>query len=272
MHRLLTIFALVFCCSSACARVENDAPLRLQWQVTQTYPHDVNHYTQGLELRDGKLLESVGRYGRSALYEKRIDDGAVLRSAALPPTWFGEGLTVWRDTIIVLTWLERTAQLFDLDLQPIAQHRYAGEGWGLTHDDRHLIMSDGSATLRFRRADDFAVVRELRVTDAGRPVTRLNELEYARGHVFANIWQSDEIALIDPQTGQVRAWIDLADLKTRFAKPASWDAREHVLNGIAYDAARDRFYVTGKCWPALFELDIAPLESDPRSTGTAHFR
>lgn len=254
-----TILSLLLCCSIASIHAHDDASETLQWRVLRAFPHDANHYTQGLDFHDGRIVESAGLYGRSALYEKALETGETLRTAQVSRNWFAEGVTVWRDRIVMLTWLERVAQVFDLQFNPIAQHTYRGEGWGLTHDDRQLIMSDGTATLRFRDADNFSVARELRVTDRGRPVDQLNELEYARGMIFANVWRSDRVAVIGVATGRVRAWIDLAPLKTRFAKPRTWDAREHVLNGIAYDADRDRFYVTGKCWPQLFELEIAPL-------------
>lgn len=254
-----TVLSLMLCCSIASIHAYDDALQTLQWRVLRAFPHDTNHYTQGLAFHDGRIIESAGLYGRSALYEKVLETGETLRSAQVSRKWFAEGVTVWRDRIVMLTWLEHVAQVFDLQLNPVAQRAYQGEGWGITHDGQHLIMSDGSATLRFREADDFSVVRELRVTDRSRPVGQLNELEYARGAVFANVWRSDRVAVIDVASGHVRMWIDLAPLKTRFDKPRTWDAREHVLNGIAYDAERDRFYVTGKCWPQLFELEIAPL-------------
>ncbi|SFF62668.1 Glutamine cyclotransferase [Fontimonas thermophila] len=233
----------------------------LQWRVLRTLTHDIAHYTQGLELHEGKLFESAGLYGRSALYIKELETGTILRETRLAPHFFAEGITIWRDRVMLLTWLERIALVFDLDLVPVGRHTYSGQGWGLTHDAAHLIMSDGSATLRYRHPDDFRIVRELQVTAEGRAVDRLNELEYARGLIFANVWKSDRIAAIDPADGRVRAWLDLAPLKSRFDKPAGWDEHEHVLNGIAHDPASDRFYVTGKCWPVLFELDVAPLHS-----------
>lgn len=259
MRPLSIVVTLLLCCSIASICAEDDASQTLQWRVLRAFPHDANHYTQGLDFHDGHIVESAGLYGRSALYVKALETGETLRTAQVSRNWFAEGVTVLRDRIVMLTWLEHVAQVFDLQLNPIARHAYQGEGWGLTHDEQQLIMSDGSATLRFRNVDDFSVHRELRVTDRDRLVDQLNELEYARGAIFANVWRSDRIAVIDPVNGQVRAWLDLASLKTRFTKPRTWNAREHVLNGIAYDSDRDRFYVTGKCWPLMFELDVAPL-------------
>lgn len=244
----------------------------LQWRLIRELPHDVSHFTQGLEIRDGKLLESVGLYGRSALFEKSIDSGEVLRFAQLPRNWFGEGVTVWRDRIIVLTWLQQVAQVFDLDLKPVARHRYTGEGWGLTHDDAMVVMSDGSATLRFRSPDDFAVMREIEVRDGSTRVTRLNELEFARGRIYANVWRSDRIAVIDPASGRVDAWIDLSPLRARLSQPPGWNELDHVLNGIAHDPDSDRFYVTGKCWPTLFEIEIAPVRPTGANVGIDDFR
>lgn len=257
MLRYLSVFALLACCFGATVTNAPHASQTLQWRVLRALPHDTGHYTQGLVLHGDRMIESAGRYGRSALYVKSIDDGRVLRHAAHPRNWFAEGVTVWRDRIVLLTWREHIAQWFDLALQPLYRHAYAGEGWGLTHDGRHLIMSDGSDHLQFRSPDDFSLVRSLRTTDRGTPVPLLNELEYARGLVFANVWRTDRIVAIDPASGSVRAWIDLAALKQGFSRPTGWDAQEHVLNGIAYDAKTDSFYVTGKCWPVLFELDVA---------------
>ncbi|MEQ1439848.1 glutaminyl-peptide cyclotransferase [Fontimonas sp. SYSU GA230001] len=263
MHRFVVVLALTCACAITPPRAHGEAAQTLSWRVIRTLPHDVSHFTQGLEIHRGRLLESVGRYGRSALYEKSLDTGAVMRQAPFPRDWFAEGVTVAHDRIIVITWLEQIAQVFDLDLRPVAQLRYSGEGWGLTHDGTHLIMSDGSATIRFRNAGDFSVAREIVVKDGAQPVTRLNELEYARGRIYANVWMSDRVAVIDPRSGRVDAWLDFAALRLRLRKPPGWDEREHVLNGIAYDTASDHFYLTGKCWPSLFEvaLDALPAQS-----------
>ncbi|MFA5941764.1 MAG: glutaminyl-peptide cyclotransferase [Sinimarinibacterium sp.] len=240
-----------------------DAPQTLLWRAIRAVPHDVTHFTQGLEIHRGHLLESVGRYGHSALYEKSIESGEALRETRFPRKSFAEGVTVSRDRIIVVTWLEQIAQLFDLEFRPVAQLRYAGEGWGLTHDSTHIIMSDGSATIRFRDPDDFSVAREIVAMDGARAIDRLNELEFARGRIYANVWMSDRVAVIDPRSGHVDAWLDFSPLRMRLRKPSTWDEREHVLNGIAYDAASDHFYLTGKCWPLLFEIDIDPLPARP---------
>ncbi|MGB1562955.1 MAG: glutaminyl-peptide cyclotransferase [Sinimarinibacterium flocculans] len=239
--------------------VANEDVRTLDWRIVATLPHDTRHFTQGLVLHDDWLVETSGHYGRSALIIKSRATGETVRARALPQRWFAEGATVWNDRIVMLTWREQIAQWFDWTLQPIEQMRFDGEGWGITHDGRSLITSNGSSSLQFRRPEDFSIVREVHVTDRGVPVTRLNELEFARGLVFANVWLTDRIAVIDPASGQVRAWLDLAALKQAFELPANWSPTEHVLNGIAHDARSDRFYVTGKSWPALFEIEVGPV-------------
>ncbi|MES0872933.1 glutaminyl-peptide cyclotransferase [Sinimarinibacterium thermocellulolyticum] len=260
MQRLPITIAFITCSLLACACAAKDDVASLSWRITATLAHGTDHFTQGLVVHDDVLIESSGLYGRSRLMIKSKRTGEVLRSRALPANWFAEGATVWRGKIVMLTWRERIAQWFDLDLKPLSRMTYGGEGWGITHDGTHLITSDGSATLRFRRAEDFSVIHEREVRDANHALRGLNELEYARGLIYANVWQTDRIAVIDPLTGNVCAWLDLQALKLHFDKPANWNAREHVLNGIAYDAASDRFYVTGKNWPALFELEVEPAD------------
>nr|WP_245586258.1 glutaminyl-peptide cyclotransferase [Solimonas soli] len=237
----------------------------LRYEVVRMLAHAREDFTEGLEICDGAMLESTGLYGLSALIRKRIDDGAVLQRRPLPAAVFGEGITCSGGHVYQLTWHEQLAVVYDArDFTPQRVLHYEGEGWGLTHDARHLIMSDGSATLRFRDPDDFHVVRSIEVRDGDTPVTRLNELEYARGLIFANIWQTDRVAVIDPADGVVRAWLDLGALSARFDKPANWSASDDVLNGIAYDAPRDLFYFTGKRWPALFELRLHGLPKPSR--------
>lgn len=262
MTRSMCFAALVACMSIASSCVAHDDVATLEWRIVDRLPHDTNHYTQGLVVHDDLLVETSGLYGRSALLIKSRDTGEVIRARALPQQWFAEGATIWGDRIIMLTWRERIAQWFDLDLRPLGQMRYDGEGWGLTHDGQYLIMSNGGTGLQFRDPTDFSIVRVIGVHDDGIPVARINELEFARGLVFANIWQTDRIAAIDPHSGEVRAWLDLQALRDEFDRPPAWNAVEHVLNGIAHDAARDRFYVTGKSWPVMFELEIEALDSD----------
>jgi glutamine cyclotransferase len=264
MNRLPITLVLITYSLLACACVAKDDDESLSWSITERLDHGTNHFTQGLVVSDDAIVESSGLYGRSALMIKDRSTGDVRQTRMLPAQWFAEGATVWNGRIVLLTWRERIAQWFDLGLQPLEQMPFDGEGWGITHDNAHLITSDGTSTLKFRDANNLSVIYAREVRDNGVAVSRLNELEYARGHVLANVWQTDRIAVIDPETGNVRAWIDLQSLKMHFEKPIGWNPQEHVLNGIAYDSRRDRFYVTGKFWPVMFELQIESFETSAR--------
>jgi len=216
------------------------------------HPHATDAYTEGLVwLPGGALYESTGMYGASSLRQVRRATGAVIRSRALPRAYFGEGLAAAGSRLVQLTWKEHTAFVWDRrTLRRVRTFRYAGEGWGLATLEGRLVMSNGSAVLRFLDPATFREVRRVRVTDGGRPVTRLNELEAVHGEIWANVWQRDDIVVIDPATGRVRVRLDLSGLRGRL--PGG--GRPEVLNGIAWDRARDRVLVTGKWWPSLFEL------------------
>jgi glutaminyl-peptide cyclotransferase len=223
------------------------------YQIIHAYPHDPEAFTQGLLYVDGHLYESTGRNGQSSLRMVDLTTGQVLQKYDLPAEYFGEGLTEWGSDLIQLTWTTEKAFVYDRFSFSIRRTmRYKGEGWGLTHDERSLILSDGSSILRFFDPQSFREVRTLAVTDRGKPVKNLNELEYVRGEIYANIWETDRIARISPRTGKVIAWIDLSGLidKRRLTDP------DAVLNGIAYDAKTDKLFVTGKLWPNLFEIRI----------------
>ncbi|MGH8447306.1 MAG: glutaminyl-peptide cyclotransferase [Solimonas sp.] len=239
----------------------------IRYDIVRTLFHAHSDFTQGLEICDGAMVESVGLYGVSALIRKQIGTGEVLQRYALPASVFAEGATCMGDRIYQITWRERAAVVYDDTLKPLAVLHYEGEGWGLTHAGKELIMSDGSATLFFRKPDDFSITRTIAVHDGATPIDKLNELEFAHGLIFANIWQADRIAVIDPADGAVLAWLDLAALSSRFDRPADWNPIDDVLNGIAYDAGSDHFYVTGKRWPAMFELKLSnlPKPKAPRS-------
>ncbi len=222
------------------------------YQVVHTYPHDLNAFTEGLFFADGWLYESTGLDGRSSVRRVSLETGKVMQRADLPDNLFGEGITSWNDRLIGLTWQTHVGYVLDLQGFTIKrQFSYPGEGWGLTHDDRELVMSDGTPELRFLDPETLRELRRVRVTAHGKPVTKLNELEWVEGEVFANIWETDRIARIDPKTGQVTGWIDLAGL---LPKKDFIPDHTDVLNGIAYDAARKRLFVTGKMWPKLFEI------------------
>jgi len=238
---------------AASQRRPNAAPVD-GYQVVRSYPHDPSAFTQGLVYHDGVLYESTGLEGQSSLRRVRLENGEVLQIHRLPPRYFAEGIAVWRDRIIQLTY--KTEIGFVYDRQSFKQLRtftYSGEGWGLTHDGTRLIMSDGSSFLRFLDPESLQETGRVQVRDGGTPVEQLNELEFIKGEVFANVWQSDRIARIDPTSGRVTRWIDLSGLlDPRTARDVD------VLNGIAYDAAGDRLFVTGKLWPRLFEIRIVP--------------
>jgi glutaminyl-peptide cyclotransferase len=229
------------------------------FQILNTYPHDAEAFTQGLQYVDGDLIEGTGLYGRSSLRRVDLETGTVKQqtNANLAP-YFGEGITVFQNQIFQLTWKEQTALVYELDTMAL-QHTftYETEGWGLTHDGSCLIMSDGSNILTYRDPATFAVVAELPVLVGTEPVTQLNELEFIDGEIYANIWQQNRIARISPQTGQVVGWILLEDLVAQIST-ANY---ENVLNGIAYDEENGRLFITGKRWPALFEIELHFIES-----------
>jgi len=225
------------------------------YRIVHTYPHDPRAFTQGLLYKDGYLYESTGLNGRSSLRMVDLATGRVLQSAAVPSQYFAEGLASWGSTLIQLTWQAHVAFVYDrFSFRLLRTLHFDGEGWGLTEDGRHLILSDGSATLKFLDPATLHVVRQIQVTDHGSPVTQLNELEYVRGEIYANVWHSDRIARISPATGRVLGWIDLTGILPESQRTDP----EAVLNGIAYDPAHDRLFVTGKLWPELFEIKVVP--------------
>jgi len=232
-------------------------PLNYTYEVVNVYPHDGSAFTQGLVFEDGVLLEGTGLYGESTLRRVDLETGSPLQVYALPNEFFGEGITVFGGRIIQLTWQSNKGFVYDKDSFDLLQEfEYPTEGWGITHDGSRLIMSDGTATLYFLDPETFEEVGQVEVRDANTgPVTRLNELEFIDGSIYANIWTKDRIAIIDPQTGQVRGWVDLQGLRD-----LEDTGIENVLNGIAYDAKDDRLFVTGKNWSHLFEIKLIPSE------------
>ncbi len=220
--------------------------------VVKTFPHDPNAFTQGLDYFGGYLYESTGRRRQSTLRQVAIETGKVVRSVKLPDESFGEGLTIFHGKIYQLTWLEKTGFIYDLrTFRKLGTFPYNTEGWGLTHDDTSLILSDGTNRLQYIDPTSFQVTKTLEVFAGSEAVTNLNELEFIRGEIWANIWHSDRIARIDPKSGQVTAWIDL----TAIAEPETRE-QEDVLNGIAWDPGRQRLFVTGKNWSKLSEIAV----------------
>jgi glutamine cyclotransferase len=260
----LTFSSLLFLLAAALTPTLAHAVEPDTYQVIHTYPHDQQAFTQGLIYADGHLYESTGLEGHSSLRMEDLETGRILQFQDVPSQYFAEGLTQWGSTLIQLTWQSHVALVYDrVTFHFLHTLPYAGEGWGLTQDGKSLILSDGTATLRFFDPTTFRELRRVTVKDHGAPVTQLNELEFVHGQIFANIWHSDRIARISPATGKVLGWIDLAGL----LPPSQRSNPEAVLNGIAYDPAHDRLFVTGKLWPKLFEIKVisAPSKTIPVS-------
>lgn len=259
---LLAGFSLVSCGNDSEAppdTVSSAVPTRTEiapvytYTIVNTYPHDRQAFTQGLVFDQGGLYEGTGLRGQSSLRRVDVTTGAILQRRPLAARFFGEGITVLGEQIMQLTWRSHVGFVYDRrNFILLRQFTYDTEGWGITHDGSRLIMSDGTSNLYFLDPKTFQEISRVEVRDHTGPVHRLNELEYIQGQVYANIWQTDRIARIDPGTGWVTAWIDLTGLLPLEDRLQGAD----VLNGIAYDAERDRLFVTGKLWPKLFEIKI----------------
>jgi glutamine cyclotransferase len=224
------------------------------FKVVHTYPHDTGAYTEGLFYKDGYLFESTGQVGQSTVRKVDLKSGEVVQRHRVPARYFGEGIVDWNGHLVQLTWQSGTG--FVYDLESFEQQRtftFPGEGWALTRDDKQLYMSDGSSTLRILDPETLAQTGSIPVTADGMPVGNLNELEWVKGEIYANVWLTNHIARIDPATGHVLGWIDLTGL---FDVNQTRDPGNDVLNGIAYDAKNDRLLVTGKCWPSVFEIKL----------------
>ena len=234
---------------TAGAQRASSAPVA-RYEVVRSYPHDPDAFTQGLVFADGILYEGTGQNGKSTLRQVRLENGEVLKLHKLEDRYFGEGIALVGNSIVQLTWQSQVGFVYDKNtFQRTKTFTYTGEGWGLTYDGARLIMSDGTASLRFLDPVTLKETGRLLVRDGARPVLHLNELEIVKGEIFANVWTTDRIARISPKTGMVTGWIDL----TGILSPRTGT---DVLNGIAYDAAKDRLFVTGKLWPRLFEIRL----------------
>ena len=223
------------------------------YEVVNTYPHDPAAFTQGLVFDGGALLESTGLEGHSTLRRVELQTGRVLQKVDVPRFFFAEGMTLFGGKIYQLTWKGEKGFIYDPQtFQKTGEFTYTGEGWGLTHDADSLILSDGTNQIRFLDPSTYKVKRTISVFDQGQPLKEINELEYVKGEIFANVWHDDRIVRIDPQTGRINGWVDLSGL----LKPGEVTDEEAVLNGIAYDERGDRLFVTGKLWPKLFEIRL----------------
>ena len=223
------------------------------YKVVNTYPHDRSAFTEGLVFEDGLLYEGTGLCGYSTLRRVKLETGEILQICELPPQFFGEGVTIYGNKIIQLTWQSHIGFVYDkYSLKLLQEFDYPDEGWGITHDGKHLIMSDGTSTLHFLDPETFEEISQIEVSANNIPITRINELEYIQGEIYANIWQTERIARIDPLTGHVVGWIDLKGILSPKDDSETFD----VLNGIAYDVKKNRLFVTGKFWPKLFEIEL----------------
>ena len=249
--------ALVACQAPTAAPAQQTAPVQTpvySYRVAAAFPHDPGAFTQGLLWLDGHLYESTGQIGQSTIRRVNLETGEVLQSVSIPPGLFGEGIVNWGDQLISITWQSGVGYRWDrASFRRLGLWRYEGEGWGLTQNGREIIMSDGTHELRFLDPATLEERRRLAVTENGVPVPRLNELEWVNGEIFANVWMTPMIARIDPASGNVTGWIDLTALAIE-----NGGGSDNVLNGIAYDAQRDRLFVTGKYWPRLYEIDLVP--------------
>jgi len=250
----LLLLALAVAGVAAAAALPRDKAVPIDgFRVVAAYPHDPNAFCQGLVVADGVMYEGTGQHGNSSVRQVDLATGRVERIVPLDRAYFGEGIAVLKGQLYQLTWQNRLAIVYDLaSLTPISSFRYSGEGWGLTTDGEQLIMSDGSATLRFLDPATFDVKRRLTVRTRTGQLDKLNELEYVSGEIYANVWYTDRIARISPKTGEVLGWIDLSSLWPARQRPS----KEHVLNGIAYDEQNQRLYVTGKNWPQLYHIEV----------------
>jgi glutaminyl-peptide cyclotransferase len=261
---LIAVLALVACDKHAVGRSPSIPPLppsstgsapvvAYSYEVVHAWPHDRGAFTQGLVVRNGNFIESTGLNGESSLREVEITTGRILKQVTVPREYFAEGCVVFGGKIYQLTWQNHKGFIYDADtFGPLGEFRYDGEGWGLTTDGQSLILSDGTNRIRFLDPATFQVTRTIAVLADGKPVERLNELEFIRGEIFANVWQTDQIVRIDATTGMVRGTIDFTGLLAAQDRAPDTD----VLNGIAYDAAADRLFITGKRWPKVFEVRL----------------
>lgn len=250
---------------TACSATPSGLVPWYSYEVVNTYPHDPNAFTQGLLLKDGFLYESTGLRGQSSVRKVELQTGRVIQQGNLPNQIFGEGIVDWQDKLIMVTWQSKTGLIMNREnFALLSTFAYEGEGWGLTRSKRHILMSDGTADIRFFDPGTMTESHRITVTDNGTPVTQINELEWVEGEIFANIWQTDQIARIDPASGTIVGWIDLTGL---LEQHGSSTEGENVLNGIAYEPTQKRLFVTGKLWPWLFEIKLVAITEQVRKTG-----
>jgi len=232
------------------------------YELVKTYPHDTQAFTEGLFYLNGFLYESTGLERQSSIRKEKLETGEVLQKVDIPPQYFGEGIVNWKNRLISLTWKSELGFVYDLNTLKVQRHfAYKGEGWALTQDGKRLIMSDGTPELRFLDPETLKETGRVTVTYDGKPVPQVNELEWVKGKIYANVWHTDMLIIVDPTRGDVTGVVDLTGLIPASQRPSGPDS---VLNGIAYDAVHDRLFVTGKNWPKLFEIRVLPAGQLPR--------
>jgi glutaminyl-peptide cyclotransferase len=232
------------------------------YELVKTYPHDTQAFTEGLFYLNGFLYESTGLERQSSIRKVQLETGEVLQKIDIQPQYFGEGIVNWKNRLISLTWKSEVGFVYDLNTLKVQRHfAYKGEGWALTQDGKRLIMSDGTPDLRFLDPETLKETGRVTVTYDGKPVPQVNELEWVKGKIYANVWHTDMLIIVDPTRGDITAVVDLTGLMPTSQRPPGPDS---VLNGIAYDAVHDRLFVTGKNWPKLFEIRVLPAGQLPR--------
>ncbi len=237
--------------------VDNTAR-KIDYRVINTYPHDRNSFTQGLELYDGYLYESTGLYGRSSLKKIDLKTGEVLKKINLDEKYFGEGITILNNKIYQLSWQNNTMFIYDLEFDLLKKVNYSGQGWGLTNNGKNLMMSNGSEYIYYRDPETFEITKIIKITFDNKALKNINELEYINGYIYANLWGKDIIVKINPDSGEVKAYLDLKDILDK----DKYDYKINVLNGIAYLEERDHLLITGKLWPKIFEIELINMRGD----------
>jgi glutaminyl-peptide cyclotransferase len=252
--RLLLVAAAMVACSCTSSTTEAGGIPVYTYQVVNTYPHDVDAFTEGLFYYNGFLYESTGLNGKSSIRKVKLETGEVVLKRDLSEDYFGEGIIKWKDKLYEMTWQNQIGFIYNFEtFAPEGQFHYPGEGWAFTTDGKRIIMDDGTPEIRFWNPDTLKEEGRLLVTADGVPVKNINEMEWVNGEIYANIWETDRIARIDPKTGKVVGWIDCTDLLPPSQRTPGSDS---VLNGIAYDSEKGRLFVTGKNWPKLFEIRV----------------
>lgn len=261
MNRLAPLIALFALASAAFSPAQADTPV-YGYKIVHTYPHDTGAYTEGFFFLNGYFYEGTGTVGESSVRKVDMKTGEVVQRANLPPPDYGEGIVAWKNKILELTWQSHHGFIYDLNsFKPLGTFDYPGEGWALTEDGHHILMSDGTPTIRVLDPATLKQIDQINVTANGAPLPSLNEIEWVKGQIYANVWLTNRIARIDPKTGNVVGWIDLTGLGPK--PDETVDPNNDVLNGIAYDAKHDRLFVTGKRWPLIYEIKLTPPSPGP---------